>query len=154
MLGKAVSGLARALPLSAFLLLAACGGSEPVSREDEQAAAFADLRLAIVETVTDEARQNEVLGIIDALEEDVGDLRGLLVRRRTELRELNADYDTTREDFLEFASRMEARIQNGRREAIQQHIKLADAMTEEEWASLSRAQTKAMRSIAQSVQGI
>jgi hypothetical protein len=140
--------------LALLSLNVACSSGEPTSRVDEQAAAFADLRSAVRQTVTDDGREKEVLGIIDALEQDVDDLRALLVRRRAELRELNADYDATRENFVEFTSQMEARIQNGRREAIEQHIKLAEAMTDEEWASLSKAQTRAMRSTARSVQGI
>jgi hypothetical protein len=141
------------LLLFLLLLLAACS-SQPVSREDEAAAAFADLRSAIQDIVADADRQTEVLGIIDELEQDVDHLRDLLIRRRIELRELNADYDATREDFLEFTSRMEARIQNGRRKAIQQQIELSDTMTEGERASLAKAQTKAMRSIVRSVQGL
>lgn len=146
--------LVNVLCLALLTLNVACSSNKPLSREDEQAAAFADLRSAVAATVEDIDRQKEVLGIIGALERDVDDLRSLLVRRRIELRQLNADYYATREDFLEFTSRMEARIRNGRREAIEQHIKLAGAMTEEEWASLAKAQTRAMRSIARSVQGI
>lgn len=140
--------------LALLILNVACSSSEPVSREDEQAAAFIDLRSAVRNTVTDEVRRNQVLGKIDALERDVEDLHKLLVRRRAELRELNADYNATREDFVEFTSQMETRIRNGRREAIQRHSELASAMTAEEWASLSKAQTKAMRSISRSLQSI
>ena len=131
-----------------------CSSGEPKSRVDEQAAAFTDLRSAVRQTVTDDGRQSEVLGIVDALEKDVDDLRAVLVRRRTELRELNADYDATREEFLEFANQMESRIQNSRRQALQQHLRLAAAMTADEWAAIEKAQTRAMRSIAGSVQGI
>ena len=145
---------ATTLALTTVIFLTACGGSEPVSREDQQTAAFKDLRLAIEETVLDDGRQREVLATIDILEEDVDELRALLIRRRTELREINANYDATREEFLEFANQMESQIRNGRQRALEQHLKLAAAMTEEEWDSLSKAQTRAMRSIAQSVQGI
>jgi len=140
--------------LAVIMLLVACSSGEPVSREDQQAAAFADLRSAVAETVADDDRQSDVLAIIDSLEKDVDDLRTLLVHRRTELRELNANYDATRGQFVEFASQMESRIQSGRRQALEQHLRLAAATTEEEWNSLSKAQTRAMKSVAQSVQGI
>ena len=140
--------------LAVAIFLAACSGSEPVSREDQQAAAFTDLRSVVAETVSDDGRQREVLAIIDTLEKDISELRALLIRRRAELRELNANYDATRKELLDFASQMDSQIQNGRRRALEQHVKLAAAMTEDEWDSLSKAQTRAMRSIAQSVQGI
>ena len=154
MISKAISYSTYFLLLTTVILLSACGNSEPVSREDQQAAAFADLRLAISETVTDDGRRADVLAVIDSLEKDVDELRNLLVRRRTELRKLNANYDATREDFLEFAQQMETRIQNGRRQALEKHLRLAASMTPEEWASIEKAQTRAMRSIAGSVQGI
>lgn len=140
--------------LAVIMLLVACSSGEPVSREDQQAAAFADLRSAVAETVADDDRQSDVLAIIDSLEKDVDDLRTLLVHRRAKLRDLNANYDATREQFIEFANQMESRIQSGRRQALEQHLRLAAAMTEEEWNSLSKAQTRAMKSVAQSVQGI
>ena len=139
--------------LAAVISLVACS-SAPVNREDQQATAFADLRTAVTETVSDDDRQRDVLAIIDSLEKDIDELRALLVLRRTQLRELNADYYATREQFLEFASHMESHIQSGRRRALEQHLRLAVVMTEVEWDSLSKTQTTAMRSIAQSVQGI
>ena len=142
------------LSLVLMMLNIACSSSEPVSREDHRSAAFADLRSAITEIVTDQGRQADVVAVIDSLEKDVDELWDLLVRRRTELRKLNADYDATREEFLEFANQMESRIQNSRRQALQQHLRLAAAMTADEWAAIEKAQTRAMRSIAGSVQGI
>lgn len=151
---KSTMWSATSLALTTAIFLTACGGSEPVSREDQQAAAFTDLRSVVAETVSDDGRQREVLAIIDTLENDISELRALLIRRRAELREINANYDATREEFLDFANQIETQIQDGRRRALEQHVKLAAAMTEEEWDSLSKAQTRAMRSIAQSVQGI
>ena len=139
--------------LAAVISLVACS-SAPVNRRDQQATAFADLRTAVTETVSDDDRQRDVLAIIDSLEKDIDELRALLVLRRTQLRELNADYYATREQFLEFASHMESHIQSGRRRALEQHLRLAVVMTEVEWDSLSKTQTTAMRSIAQSVQGM
>jgi hypothetical protein len=136
------------------LCAASCGGKEPLSREDQQAAAFADLRAAIVETVADEARRATVLGLAAEFETDVDALREVLVQRRTENRRLNADYDTDREEFLRFANEMEAKIQENRRRIFQDRARLIEATTAEEWKILTKTDTKAMRSIALSVYGI
>ena len=85
MIRKASWFFARTSPLIAAMLLSSCGGSEPITREDQQAAAFADLRSAITETVTDEDRRRDVLAVTDSLENDVDELRALLVRRRRSL---------------------------------------------------------------------
>jgi hypothetical protein len=133
--------------------MAACS-SEPVSPEDEQAAAFADLRIAVTGTVADEARQREVLAIVDLLENDVDELREILVRRRQALRALNADYDATREDFVEFTRQMEARIQAGRRRALERRQTLVAALTADEWDALGKAETRTMKSVSRSMQAI
>jgi predicted nucleic acid-binding Zn-ribbon protein len=134
-------------------LLAACSG-EPISREEQQSAAFADLRSAIMETVVDERRQRDVLTIVDALENDIDELRETLIRRRAELRAMNADYDATREDFMQFSREMEARIQSSRRQALDRRQALVTALTADEWESLGKAETRAMKAIARANQGI
>lgn len=148
------SWLISLVPVVTAFLLVSCGGSEPLSREDQQAEAFLDLRSAVMATVSDDQRRGEVLAIVDLLEKDITDLRALLVQRRTELRELNADYDASQEDFLRFTREMEDRIQNSKRLALERRQELLDALTAEEWDSLAKSETRAMKSIARSVQGI
>jgi chlorite dismutase len=139
------------LTVMAFMVACGSGGG---SREEQQATAIADLRSAIEETVSDDRRQRDVLAIVGSLEKDVDELRALLVRRRTELRELNADYDATRAEFLEFARQMESHIQISKRRALEKHQQLAAELTPEEWQSLANVQTRSMKSIAESVQSI
>ena len=138
----------------AALSIAACGGKESVSREDQQVAAFEDLRTAIVEVVTDESRQETVLELVGQFEADVDALREILVQRRSDFRRLNADYDTDKEEFVRFANEMEARIQENRRRVFHARAKLIKATTEDEWDALSKVDTKAMKSISKSIQGI
>ena len=136
------------------VLLAACGGKETVSREGKQDAAFADLRVAIEATVTDKERSIEVLSLVDDFEQDVDDLRALLVLRRAELRKLNANYDTTREELSRFSKEMTEKIEENRADLLAARIQLLKATTADEWAELARAETKAMQSISLSLQGI
>jgi len=134
--------------------LTACGGKEQVSSEDQQDAAFADLRVAVDDTVTDEASKSEVMQLVDELESDVDKLREILVMRRAEIRRLNADYDVTREDFLNFANETEVRIQENRRNVLAARARLVNATTQEEWNVLTKVETKAMKTIIQSHQGL
>ena len=123
-------------------------------RQDLQAEAFDDLRIAIRESVSDDGRQIEALAVVDALESDVESLTRLLVGRREAMRELNADYDATRDDFNRFMRESEARILNSKRLALERRQDLLATLKAEEWASLTRAETRAMKSIARSVRGI
>ena len=135
-------------------LIAGCGGKDAVSREDQQAAAFADLRSAVEEVVVDDERRVDVLQQVDDFESDVNSLRATLVERRAEFRRLNADYDTTREELTEFANAMEARIQENRRRVFDGRARLIAATTDEEWVALTKVDTRAMKAVARSIQGL
>ena len=135
-------------------LVAGCGGTDPVSREDQQAAAFADLRSAVEEVVVEDDRRADVMRLIDGLELDINSLRASLVERRTEFRRLNADYDTTREELTEFANAMEVRIQENRRRVFDGRARLIAATTDEEWDALTKVDTRAMKAVARSIQGL
>ena len=136
------------------VLVTGCGGTDPVSREDQQAAAFADLRSAVEEVVVEDDRRADVMRLIDGLELDINSLRASLVERRTEFRRLNADYDTTREELTEFANAMEVRIQENRRRVFDGRARLIAATTDEEWDALTKVDTRAMKAVARSIQGL
>ena len=135
-------------------LIAGCGGKDAVSREDQQAAAFADLRSAVEEVVAEDNRRADIMRLIDGLELDINSLRASLVERRTEFRRLNADYDTTREELTEFANAMEVRIQEDRRRVFDGRARLIAATTDEEWDALTKVDTRAMKAVARSIQGL
>ena len=135
-------------------VVAACGGKEPVAPEDVQAEAFADLRAAIEDAVDDVSREADVLGLLDQFEVEVATLRESMVERRAELRRLNADYDTTREELSTYAATMESRIQDNRRQLLEARGRLVAATTEDEWDAITKADTKAMKTIARSMQSL
>ncbi len=141
-----------AVVLTTFL--AACGGKEPVAPEDVQATAFADLRAAVEDAIDDPSRETDVLALLDQFEADVATLRESLVERRAELRRLNANYDTTRDELSTYAATMESRIQDNRRQLLEARGRLVAATTEDEWDAITKADTKAMKAIARSMQSL
>ena len=135
-------------------LLTACGGKEAVAPADVQAEAFADLRAAVEGAIEDPSRETDVLALLDQVEADVATLRESLVERRAELRRLNANYDTTREELSTYAATMESRIQDNRRQLLEARGRLVAATTEDEWDAITKADTKAMKTIARSMQSL
>ena len=142
------------LAMAAISLFAACGGKEPVAPEDVQAEAFADLRATVESAIDDPGRETEVLALLDKFEADVSTLRESLVEQRAELRRLNANYDTTREELSTYAAMMESRIQDNRRQLLEARGRLVAATTEDEWDVITKAETKAMKKIARSMQSL
>ena len=142
------------LTLVLCLCLTACGGGSGVSPEDQQEAALADLRTAVNETIVDAQRKDEVLQIIDELETAAAELHDALVARRSEVLRLNADYDATREELLELANSLDAQVREERTQVFELRRQLTGAMTPDEWSDLQKAETKAMKALAKSLQGI
>ena len=127
------------LAIAVISVFAACGGKGPVAPEDVQAEAFADLRATVEGVIGDPGRKTEVLALLDQFEADVATLRESMVERRAELRRLNADYDTTREELSTYAATMESRIQDNRRQLLEARGRLVAATTEDEWDAITKA---------------
>ena len=146
----------RLILLSFFLttLLTACGGKEPVAPADVQAEASADLRAAVEGAIDDPGRETDALALLEQFESDVATLRESMIERRAELRRLNADYDTTREELSTYAATMESRIQDNRRRILEARGRLVAATTADEWDAITKADTKAMKTIARSMQSL
>jgi len=136
------------------MLISACGGKQPVSREDQQAQAFDDLRVAIETVIDDQERKEAALVIVKQLEASTDELRASLITRRSELRRLHVDYDTTREELVEFTNSIEEQIRANGREVSTEHQTLIAETTPQEWDALTKAETKAMKALANSLRGI
>lgn len=104
----------------ALSCLTACGGKDVVSREDQQAAAFADLRAAVEEVVASEEGQNAALDLVANIEDKIDELRVMLVYRRAELRR-----KYTRGDLNEIVA------DEGRRSEADDTLKAMASLTKE-----------------------
>lgn len=135
-------------------LISACGGKEAVSREDLQAQAFYDLRAAVEGVIEEQTRKEAALAVVDELEAGTDALRASLNQRRSELRRLHVDYDTTREELEAFTDSIERQIRTNHSRVSSAHQSLIAETTPQEWAALSKADTKAMNAIANSLRGI
>jgi predicted nucleic acid-binding Zn-ribbon protein len=119
-----------------------------------QAEASADLRAAVEGAIDDPGRETDALALLEQFESDVATLRESMIERRAELRRLNADYDTTREELSTYAATMESRIQDNRRRILEARGRLVAATTADEWDAITKADTKAMKTIARSMQSL
>ncbi len=96
--------------------IAGCAGKDDVSPVDVEKQAFEDLRSEIREVIDNPAREGEAIALVDALSEDLSALRDKISERRQRVRELNADYDTTRADFESFFDQVDKEIQSNKRQ--------------------------------------
>ena len=78
--------------------IAGCAGSDKLSPADVEAQAFEDLRNEIREAIDDPARVVKAIALVDYLADDLESLRETITTRNQRVRQLNADYETTRAD--------------------------------------------------------
>jgi hypothetical protein len=139
------------LLVAASLLLTACGGKEPVSAMDVEKSAFQDYTAEVRVTVTDESRAEEVLALVEQFEQEFALFRKLIVDQRIEVRALNSNYDTTREDFDAFIASNQEQMQAARDRVTDAHLALIASTTPEEWESLHKSTTEAMDKLSRSL---
>ena len=94
--------------------------------------AFEDLRTNIREAITDPARETETIRLVGVLEEDLAALRTNIAARKIKVRELNANYDTTRAEFEALLAEIEADVRDNRRRVSKTHQALLANVTPEE----------------------
>ena len=134
--------------------MSACAGRKDVAPIDVERQAFDDLRTEIREIIDDPAREAQAISLTDELIADFYRLREKVSERRRRLRDLNRNYDATREEFEAFFDEVEADIQANRKQVIETERALLAAMTPEERALLGKAQTKAMKVAIRTIQSI
>ncbi len=142
------------LPLLLALMLVACGGKDAVAPENVEKEAYEDLRAAIVEVVEDPDRQKEILGLVEDYQRDFKKLREAVQMRRMELRHLNADYDATREQFHEFIEKYDAEVITARKTVSESRRAFVESTTPEEWDSLMKVDSKAIKKMVGVIRGI
>ena len=142
--------------LSVMLLfvLGGCVAKDDVAPVDVEKQAFDDLRTEIREAVDDPAREAEAIAQVDALVKELDELRERVADRKKRIRQLNADYDTSRADFEKFFEKVNMEIRSNRQRVGDSHRALRASATPEEWSQISKARTKAMNSLIRSMQTI
>ena len=93
-------------------ILAACAGDD-IAPEDIEKQAFDDLRAELREAIDDPERESEAIRLINAVQDDLAVLRATVEKRRQTVRQLNADYDTTRAEFEAYLASVEAEVREG-----------------------------------------
>jgi hypothetical protein len=136
------------------LLLSACAGKDDVAPADIEKQAFEDLRTAVRDAVDDPEREAEVVGLVDQLERDLAALRGRIADRRRTVSALNANYDTSREDFEKYLAGVAKQIRENRQVVSVTQQALGRAITDEEGAAIAKAHTNAMQAAVAAIQAI
>ena len=151
----------RTLSLKSAMLFAAvacaftgCASKDDVSPADVEKQAFEDLRSEIRAVINDPAREREAIALVDELSEDLNTLREKISERRQRVRELNADYDTTRADFEAFFDRVDRQIRWNKRQVSEKHREFLAIMTPDERSAISKTHSKARDAAIRNIQTI
>lgn len=136
------------------LALGGCANKDDVSPAEDQAQAFEDLRNEIRNAVDDPNRESEAIEFVDALAANLQQLQENLTYRTKRTRELNSDYDTTRETFEAFFGEANKHIQANRKQVAETQRALFAILTPDERSSISKTHSKAMKAAIKTIQAI
>jgi DNA repair ATPase RecN len=136
------------------LMLTACSGINSVTPEEKERKASEEFRETIKEVIQGPERQVEILSLAEKYQADFKKLRATVAAQRNELRNLNADYDATREQFQAFIDKYDAEIRAARKGATGSRMAFVRATTAEEWAALKKADAKALKNMVSTTQAI
>ena len=143
----------RCFGLLTIWIIGGCGGS-PETVEDLEKQAFDDMRTEVREIIEDPRREEAVVTLVNRMEAEYANLRGKAEARRKALRDLNADYDATREQFVEYLDRYNAELEQSHKAFRVSHRDFVEATTDEEWSALAKSNTKSMGQLAKSLSSI
>ena len=142
------------LSVTLLFVLGGCAAKDDVAPVDVEKQAFEDLRTEIREVIDNPAREAEAIAQVDALVKELDELRERVADRKKRIRQLNADYETSRVDFEKFFEKVNMEIRLNRQRVGDSHSALRASTTAEEWSQISKARTKAMNSVIRSMQAI
>ena len=134
-------------------LIVGCA-KDDVAPVDVEKQAFDDLRAEIRETITDPTREAEAIRLVGALEQYLADLRINITARKNRVKELNADYDTSRTDLDAFLAGVDAEVRDNKQRVSETHRALLANVTPEERAAIAKTHTKAMNAAIKTIQSI
>jgi hypothetical protein len=145
---------AAVLSLLCALMLAACSGTDTVTREEQEKQSVDSFRDTIRNEIQDSDRQEEIIGLVETYQLDFKNLRSTVEAQRTEVRTLNSDYDATREQFKVLIDKYGAAISAARKKATDSRMAFVRSTTAEEWAGLKKADAQAMKNMISTTQQI
>jgi hypothetical protein len=134
-------------------LVVACA-KDDVAPVDAEKQAFEDLRTEIREAIVDPAREAETIRLVGVLEEDLTTLRTNIAARKIHVRELNANYDTSRTNFEAALAAIEAEVRDHKRRVSETHRALLTNVSAEERSAIAKSHTKAMNAAIDTIQSI
>ena len=134
--------------------LVACGGKETLSVQNVEQQAFDDIRAEIRAVIGAPDREANAISLVDQLQQEYVVFRSLVEDRRFESRALNANYDTTREQFENFLSANREQLRAARERTSGAHRELMAVMTRDEWEAVKKINSDAMNSLVQSLRSL
>ena len=142
------------LLVAATLLLCACSGKNDLTPPEAEKQAYEDLRAAVRSSIDDEQRQAEVLASVDLMVVHLNELRESSSDRIARLRELNANYHTTRAELEEFTQELISEFRENRNKVNTMYKQISALTTPEERAEFDKIRSAAIKATIASMRAM
>ena len=113
--------------------------------EDARVDAFNALRAEISDVVVAQDRQQQALQNVDDFERLFSNADKVLESQRAKLRNLNSNYDATREQFDSLVTETAALLKEEQARVLDIRARMAAVLTDDEWLALEKQRNKAIK---------
>lgn len=117
-----------------LLLLAGCSGKSKVESTSDW---LAQMKKSVSDTVKDPHRTHQITHELEQVEIKMDAWNTYLVEHKSELRKLNANYDSTPEDFRAFIDSYNSKRHSLKKQLLAARFKIKELSTEDEWDDIA-----------------
>ncbi|MHC4211933.1 MAG: hypothetical protein ACYSWP_01045 [Planctomycetota bacterium] len=135
------------MALLIFIVLMGIGcGNKAATESELRQQMFDDMR-GCLDQIPEAERRDKILALVDKIEGDLGQMRENVAQFVAANKELNADYDATREDFNKLQREFNASRKKFQQQILTTKFQLKELTTEAEWAALIKIKNSMMQEL-------
>jgi hypothetical protein len=142
---KAVEVLGMLIALVTFVVMFGCS-HRTVGEPEARQKMVNDIRERL-SGIPEPERRAQGFELLDTMEQGLAELNRTVEQYAAEAKQLNADYDATREDFNRLMVKFNTSRKSLQQQILTAHFGIKALTTPQEWAALAKIEGKAVRKI-------
>lgn len=133
------------IALVSFVVMFGCS-HQPVGEPETRQKMVNDIREHL-SSIAEPERRAQCLELLDTMEQGLAELNRTVEQYAAQAKQLNADYDATREDFNRLMDKFNISRKSLQQQILTAHFGIKALTVPKEWAALAKIEEEAVRNI-------